>query len=135
MKGFKFIKKAKASKLPKNPGVYAFNKGKAFLYIGKASNLKERVENHFQKASFRDNLFIDEANIIGYQKTDSEIEALILEANLIKKYQPKYNVMWRDDKNYFWVAVNYNKKNRSKNYVYDKRRSKKQSKKKQSGYV
>jgi len=83
-----------------------------FLYIGKASNIKERVKNHFQsirpgsgQAGYRDGLFISQVSKIGFIKTDSEIEALLLEANLIKKYQPKYNVMWRDDKNYFFVAV------------------------------
>ena len=90
--------------LPKNSGVYCFKGGREFLYIGKAANLKERIKNHFQQPVFRDNLFVNQISKIGFIKTDSEIEALILEANLIKKYQPKYNVMWRDDKNYFYVG-------------------------------
>ncbi len=130
---FKFIAKDKVSHLPKSPGIYAFlarrslgedgYKGAKLLYIGKATNLKERVKNHFLSPAFRDNLFIDQIGKIGYIKTDSEfadpadhltsrpasqgstIEALILEAKLIKKYQPKYNVMWRDDKNYFYVGI------------------------------
>jgi excinuclease ABC subunit C len=101
---FKFSKIKEISKLPKNSGVYAFKNNKEFLYIGKASNLRERVKNHFQQPAYRDNLFLNKVKKIGYIKTNSEIETLILEANLIKKYQPKYNVIWKDDKNYFFVA-------------------------------
>jgi len=75
------------------------------LYIGKAANIRERVRNHFQQPAFRDNLFINQISRIGYIKTDSEIEALILEAYLIKKYQPRYNVFWRDDKNFFYIGI------------------------------
>jgi excinuclease ABC subunit C len=100
---FKFLPKEKIANLPKTPGVYGFW-DKKVLYLGKASNLRERIKNHFQNPSFRDNLFISKVKKVGYLKLDSEIEALILEANLIKKYQPKYNLIWRDDKNYFFVA-------------------------------
>jgi len=102
--GFKFLSRNKISQLPKSPGVYAF-KNKEILYIGKAANIRERVKNHFQQPAYRDNLFINQVSKIGYIKTKSEIEALIFEANLIKKYQPKYNVVWRDDKNYFFVGM------------------------------
>ena len=132
---FKFVAKDKISHLPKSPGVYAFKKGVKLLYIGKSGNLKERVKNHFPSRTegerrsqkqvsspvshsarrtnvlrtlspaFRDNLFINQIEKIGFIKSDSEIEALILEANLIKKYQPKFNVVWRDDKNYFYVGI------------------------------
>jgi len=102
---FKFITKEDIAKLPKKPGVYALKNGKEILYIGKASNLRERVKNHFQKNNWRDNLFIDQVKKIGFIKTSSEIEALIKEADFIKKYQPKYNVIWKDDKNYFYLAV------------------------------
>lgn len=105
MEKFKFVSKDKIPKLPKEPGVYAFKNDKKILYIGKAANLKERVKNHFQQPGYRDYLFLDKVEKIGYIKTNSEIEALILEANLIKKYRPKYNVVWRDDKNYFFVGV------------------------------
>jgi len=120
---FKFIAKDKISHLPKSPGVYAFKKDGQILYIGKATNVRERVKNHFQQPGFRGNLFVNQADKIGYIKTDSEfadptdhltsrpasqgstIEALILEAKLIKKYRPKYNIVWRDDKNYFYVGI------------------------------
>lgn len=105
MEKFKIISKSKIETLPKTAGVYLFKSGKETIYIGKAINIINRVKNHFQQPSYRDNLFIDKVNKIGYLETNSEIEALILEANLIKKHQPKFNVVWRDDKNYFYVAI------------------------------
>ena len=121
---FKYLPKDKISQLPKTSGIYTFlarrrlskdgkKRGK-FLYIGKAANIRERVKNHFQsafakasarQAAFRNNLFIPQTSQVGYIKTSSEIEALILEAKLIKKYQPKYNIAWRDDKNYFYIGI------------------------------
>lgn len=105
MERFKFTVKNKIGELPKTSGVYVFKSGADLIYIGKAINIQNRVKNHFQQPSYRDDLFISKVNKIGYFETGSEIEALILEANLIKKYQPKYNVVWRDDKNYFYVAI------------------------------
>jgi excinuclease ABC subunit C len=102
---FKFISKKDLSLLPKESGVYAFKADKGFLYIGKALNIQERVKNHFQQPNYKDSVFINQINEIGYIKTNSEIEALILEASLIKKYRPKHNVVWRDDKNYFYAAA------------------------------
>lgn len=109
MEKFKFLAKSRMAELPKTTGVYLLLQKNKTLYIGKAINIKSRVQNHFNQPSYRDNLFINRINKIGFLETGSEIEALILEANLIKKYQPKYNVMWRDDKNYFYVAMDYNK--------------------------
>jgi len=111
MKKFKFLKRGKVSQLPKSPGVYALKNGEEFLYIGKATNIRERVKNHFQRPTvmWEKSILLRQGfggqRKIGSIKTDSEIEALILEANLIKKYQPKYNVVWRDDKNYFFVGI------------------------------
>ncbi len=104
MDKFSFFPKEKLSLLPNTFGVYAF-KNKHLLYIGKASDIKKRAKSHFQQPSYRDNLFISKVEEIGYIETDSEIEALILEAELINKYQPKYNVLWKDDKNYFYVRI------------------------------
>lgn len=104
MKRFRFIEKEKIKNLPKESGVYCFKSKKGVLYIGKAANLRERIKNHFVRPAYKDNLFIDKVEKIGFIKTSSEIEALILEANLIKKINPKYNILWRDDKNYFFVA-------------------------------
>jgi excinuclease ABC subunit C len=94
---FKFLKKGGITKLPKAIGLYAFSDGKKILYIGKAVNIKERIKQHKELLGL--------AKQLGYIETDSEIKALILEANLIKKYQPKYNIIWRDDKNYFYVGI------------------------------
>jgi len=100
---FKFLLKKNINKLPKKAGVYCF-KNEEIFYIGKASNIKERVKNHFQNPSFKDYLFLEKVKKIGYIETGSQIEALILEAKLIKKIKPKFNVFWKDDKNYFFVA-------------------------------
>src|ERR1035437_10109652 len=105
MDRFKFIKGKNFSDLPKTSGVYSFYTKNEAIYIGKAINIQSRVKNHFYQPSYRDDLFINKVDKIGYFETNSEIEALILEANLIKKYQPKFNVVWRDDKNYFYVAI------------------------------
>lgn len=99
MEKFKYLAKDKFSKLPRTPGVYAFKGGGKFLYIGKAVNLRSRVKNHQGEPVF------SLAKHIAYIETDSEIEALLLESQLIKKYQPKYNVVWKDDKNYFYVGI------------------------------
>lgn len=109
MEKIKFIKFKDFEKLPKTSGVYFFYSKNEVVYIGKAINIKNRVKNHFFQPSYRDKFFIEKVDKIGFIETNSEIEALILEANLIKKHQPKFNVVWRDDKNYFYVAIAENK--------------------------
>ncbi len=100
------IKINNINNLPQSPGVYLFyGKEKKPLYIGKAVNLRERVKNHFKQPTYKDNLFISEIKKIGYIPLQSEIEALILESQLIKNCQPKFNVLLRDDKNYFYVGI------------------------------
>src|SRR3990167_11176250 len=110
MEKFSILPKNRLNNLPKTAGVYCFISRKEAIYIGKAINIKDRVKNHFNQPSFRDNLFIEKVEKIGFINTDSEIEALILEANLIKKHQPKFNVIWKDGKNYFYVAITKDKK-------------------------
>ncbi|MFA5877792.1 MAG: GIY-YIG nuclease family protein [Candidatus Staskawiczbacteria bacterium] len=105
MEKFIFLQKEKLGELPRNTGIYAFKGANDLIYIGKAADIRERVKNHFQQPTYRDDLFIDQIKNIGYIRTNSEIEALLLEAQLIKKYQPKFNVIWRDDKNYFYIAI------------------------------
>ncbi len=105
MENFKILPKNKIENIPKTTGVYCFNDKNDILYIGKAINIKNRVKNHFLQPTYKDNFFIEKTEKIGFIETGSEIEALILEANLIKKYQPKFNQVWRDDKNYFYVAI------------------------------
>ncbi len=92
--------------IPLSPGVYTFKRRKIPIYIGKAGNLKKRLGSYWLKsASSKTNLLLTEASSVRWEETGSEIEALIKEAELIKKYLPKYNVLLRDDKNYFYVAV------------------------------
>lgn len=105
MNKFKFLRKESISKLPKSTGVYVLKRGREFLYIGKATNIKERIKSHFKQPGYRHNLFINKVKRVGFIKTDSEIEALIVEANLIKKHQPRYNIVWRDDKKFFYVGI------------------------------
>ncbi|MCX6791012.1 MAG: UvrB/UvrC motif-containing protein [Candidatus Gribaldobacteria bacterium] len=103
---FEFISKENLDQLPIVPGVYVFKSpSEVLLYIGKAINLKSRVKNHFSQPTFKDAVFIPKTQQIGYIATDSEIEALILEAELIKKYRPDFNSQWKDNKNYFFVAI------------------------------
>ena len=100
----------KIKALPKSPGVYEFrDKQGKILYIGKATSLKDRVGSYFLK-----NAHLDRPNIepmvaqiadIKVHETDSVLEALILESNLIKKHQPKYNVMAKDDKSFGYFVV------------------------------
>lgn len=109
MEKFKFVENNKTAALPNAPGVYALKKGQEIFYIGKAGNIKKRVAEHFKNPSWQDALFMAKSAKIGFVESCSEIEALILEANLIKIYQPKYNIVWKDDKNYFYVAISKNK--------------------------
>ena len=94
--------------LPNNPGCYLFkNKNNDVIYVGKAKNLKKRVNNYFSK----NNLDIKTQSMISHAKnldfviTDNEVEALILENNLIKKYQPKYNVRLKDAKSHSYIRL------------------------------
>ena len=96
--------------LPENPGVYLFKKGKGILYIGKATSLRDRVKSYFSNdlISTRGPLIVDMvflADKIDYIETDSVLEALILEASLIKKYQPRYNTKEKDNKSYNYVVI------------------------------
>ncbi len=99
--------KEKIEKLPKNAGVYIFkDRSNQIIYVGKANNLKNRVKSYFNKnISYRTKALLNEANNLEYIETKSEPESLILESQLIKKHQPKFNVLMRDDKNYFFVGI------------------------------
>ncbi len=97
-------------KLPDKPGVYFFMKGKSILYIGKATSLRDRVKSYFSKdlIATRGPLILDmvtQADNIKYEATDSVLEALILEANLIKRFQPKYNTKEKDNKSFNYVCI------------------------------
>ena len=108
----------KKIKLPNKSGVYLFKKGKEILYIGKATYLQNRVKSYFSKdlVSMRSPFILDmvfRADNILFETTDSVLEALILEANLIKKYQPKYNTKEKDNKSFNYVCITKDKSNPS----------------------
>ncbi|MCD6115069.1 GIY-YIG nuclease family protein [bacterium] len=98
--------KEKIEKLPETPGVYIFkDKNENILYIGKAKNIKKRVKQHFQKQQKWIWDFVEDIADVEVLECESEKEAMLLEAELIKRYQPKFNIEWKDDKNYFFVGV------------------------------
>ncbi len=91
---------------PKGPGVYLFKKGTALLYIGKAARIKKRLASYFRvNASPKIQALRNEATMLEWIETESETEALIKESELIKQHLPPYNVLLRDDKNYFYVEI------------------------------
>ena len=98
-------------KLPDTPGVYFFlGSKKEILYIGKATSLKNRVKSYFttdiaEKRSKLIEQMVEEAKTVEYTVTDSVLEALILEANLIRTHKPKYNTISRDDKSYNHLII------------------------------
>ncbi len=93
--------------IPTKPGVYFFRKkNRKVLYIGKASNLKNRIGSYFSSRpnDSRIKRMLDQAEKVDWQETNSEIEALIVESQLIKKNRPPFNITLRDDKQYFFVV-------------------------------
>ncbi len=101
--------KEQIQKLPKSPGVYFFFDARGrLIYIGKAANIRNRVRSHFADsrnpyAGARERM-IQEVHTIQYEEAASEIDALIREAEFIKRRRPRYNVWMRDDKNYSFVG-------------------------------
>ncbi len=106
-----FLKKQNKGKgLPDKPGVYFFLQDKKIIYIGKATSLRSRTKSYFSPdlINTRGPVTLEmvfKANNIKWQETDSVLEALILEANLIKKYQPYYNIKEKDDKSWNYVCI------------------------------
>jgi len=104
------IQDFKKLKVPSRAGVYFFKKGKEILYIGKATSLKDRVKSYFGKdlINLRGPVILDmvfRADRIVWENTDNVLEALILEANLIKKHQPKYNTKEKSDKSFNYICI------------------------------
>jgi excinuclease ABC subunit C len=99
----------KIRSLPQSPGVYIFkSKAGKILYVGKAASLKDRVNSYFQnkRGAVRTiEMYISEVFDLEIRKTDTVLEAYILEQNLIKKLQPKYNMMSKDDRSFCYVVV------------------------------
>jgi excinuclease ABC subunit C len=100
--------KKSIARLPKGPGVYIFRDArKKPLYIGKAANLRSRVSAYPKSIDVRIQKMIETARSLDHQKTGSDIEALILESQLIKQHRPQFNIMLRDDKQYFFVVITH----------------------------
>lgn len=100
--------KEKINTLPPKTGVYIFiDSNDRVIYVGKAVSLKERVKSYFTKSNKnpKASIIAKKSGDIDYIVTDTEVEALILECNLIKKYRPKYNVLLKDDKSYPYIKV------------------------------
>ncbi len=99
------------SELPKSPGVY-FHKDAAgeIIYVGKAARLNSRVRQYFQKSRGRDpktEALVAEIADIDWMVVDSELEALFLEAEMIRRYMPRYNILLRDDKALSYIRIDY----------------------------
>jgi excinuclease ABC subunit C len=98
------------SNIPEHPGVYRFfNKADKVIYVGKAKNLKNRLSNYFQaNLATKTNRMVHEAVRVDWTIVKTELEALALEFSWIKQYQPKYNVQFKDDKSYPYLAISLN---------------------------
>ncbi|MFB6092825.1 MAG: excinuclease ABC subunit C [Haloquadratum sp.] len=97
--------RARAAELPTDPGVYQFLAGEDVLYVGKAVDLRDRVRSYADPRGERIRQMVDRAGAIDVAVTDTETQALLLEANLIKRHQPRYNVRLKDDKSYPLVQL------------------------------
>ena len=98
----------KIKSLPENPGIYQYlNSQGQIIYVGKAKNLKKRVSSYFTKNhdNTKTSILVKQINDIRFVVVSSEFDALILENNLIKEYQPKYNIQLKDDKTFPWICI------------------------------
>ena len=95
----------RAGELPDAPGVYLFEAGERVLYVGKAVDIADRVRSYTDPRSERIRRMTETAERIDFAVTETETQALLLEANLIKRHQPRYNVRLKDDKSYPLVAL------------------------------
>lgn len=99
----------KVANLPQKPGVYIYkDAGSSILYVGKAKKLRNRVRTYFQESGPSDGrirTMVSKIADLEVVVTDSEAEALILENNFIKQYEPRYNIMLRDDKSYPYICI------------------------------
>jgi len=94
--------------IPGSPGVYQyFNKDGNIIYIGKAKNLKKRVSSYFNKVhdDAKTRILVRNIDKIEYIVVNTEMDALLLENNLIKTHKPKYNILLKDDKTYPWLCI------------------------------
>lgn len=105
------IDRTKLSLIPEKPGCYLMrNKDNNIIYVGKAKNLKRRVNSYFNKVQTgKTKALVDNICSFEYIVTNTEVECLILEINLIKKYSPKYNILLKDDKTYPYIVLTNDK--------------------------
>jgi len=108
------LEKVKKMDLTKSPGCYQFlNKSGEIIYVGKAANLRSRVLSYWRENAGHSpakHSMMKQIEKIRIIETDSEIEALLLEANLIKKFQPQYNIVMRDDKRHIYIKISTEEK-------------------------
>lgn len=101
----------KLSELPQDPGVYFYKDQKGqIIYVGKAARLRNRVRQYFQKSRGRDaktEALVAEIADMDFMVVDSELEALFLEAEMIRRYMPRYNILLRDDKSMSYIRIDY----------------------------
>lgn len=102
-----FNYKEQIIKLPDTPGIYKFfDSSGELIYVGKAKNLKNRVSSYFNKSNTEDRKtrrLVSQINHIEFTIVNTEFDALLLENSLIKKHQPKYNILLKDDKTYPFI--------------------------------
>jgi excinuclease ABC subunit C len=95
--------------VPEKPGIYQFfDRNKELLYIGKAKNLKKRVASyfhHYASSNRKLQILVNKISDVVYMIVDTESDALLLENSLIKKHQPRYNVLLKDDKTFPWICI------------------------------
>lgn len=95
--------------IPQKPGIYLFkDKKKEIIYVGKSVNLRERVRQYLRpqlRLGVKTQKMISEIAGVEYHLVQSEVESLLLETSLIKKYRPKYNIAWKDDKSHLYIKV------------------------------
>ena len=104
----KNLLKITLASLPETPGIYQyFDKNEKIIYVGKAKNLKKRVTSYFNKTleNNKTRLLVQNIHSIKYIVVSTELDALLLENNLIKTYKPKYNIQLKDDKTFPWIVV------------------------------
>jgi excinuclease ABC subunit C len=99
----------KLAQVPDRPGVYVYKDAKAaVIYVGKAASLRSRVRSYFQDAGARDpktDALVQQIRDLDYIVTDNELEAMMLEANLVRRHRPRYNIILRDDKHYPFLRL------------------------------
>ncbi len=104
-----FDYKASLKNIPHKPGVYQYwDAGNELIYIGKAKDLRNRVTSYFNKdtnVNAKTRVLVSKIRNITFTIVDTEVDAWLLENSMIKKHQPRYNVMLKDDKTYPWIII------------------------------